>query len=81
MVKFGFPLAPLIIGVVLGDQIEVNMIQALMTDPNPWLFITRPISGGLLLAAVLSVVFALWQHRRHRLRVAETGGNEGDVDF
>ena len=70
MVKTGFPLAPLIIGVVLGDQIEVNLIQALMTDSNPWLFITRPISGGLLAAAVLSVVFALWQHRRHRLRVA-----------
>ena len=81
MVKFGFPLAPLIIGVVLGDQIEVNLIQALMTDSNPWLFITRPISGGLLAAAVLSVVFALWQHRRHRLRVAAQGEPEQDVDF
>ena len=34
-----------------------------------------------LLAAVLSVVFALWQHRRHRLRVAARGDAEGDVDF
>jgi len=81
MVKTGFPLAPLIIGVVLGDQIEVNLIQALMTDSNPWLFITRPISGGLLAAAVLSVVFALWQHRRHRLRVAGRGTAEQEVDF
>ena len=81
MVKFGFPLAPLIIGVVLGDQIEVNLIQALMTDSDPWLFVTRPISGGLLAAAVLSVAFALWQHRRHRLRVESKGTVEQDVDF
>jgi putative tricarboxylic transport membrane protein len=64
LVKFGFPLAPLILGVILGDQIEVNLVRALMTDDNPWLFLTRPISGGMLLLSVLSVGLALWQHRR-----------------
>ena len=48
LVKFGFPLAPLILGVILGDQIEVNLVRALMTDANPLLFLTRPISGGML---------------------------------
>ncbi len=65
LVKFKFPLAPLILGVILGDQIEINLIRAIMTDSDPWLFLTRPISGTLLLLSVLSVVFALWQHRRH----------------
>ena len=51
LVKAGFPLAPLILGLILGDQIEINLIRAIMTDANPWLFLTRPISGGLLLAA------------------------------
>ncbi|MBI4252288.1 MAG: tripartite tricarboxylate transporter permease, partial [Candidatus Tectomicrobia bacterium] len=37
MVKFGFPLAPLILGVILGDEIEKNLIRAIMTDPDPWL--------------------------------------------
>jgi putative tricarboxylic transport membrane protein len=64
MVKGGLPLAPLILGVILGDQIEINLVRAIMTDSNPWLFLTRPISGGLLAAAVISVAFALWQHRR-----------------
>ncbi len=68
MVKTGFPLAPFILGVILGDQIEVNLIRAVMTDSNPWLFVTRPISGLLLAASVGSVVFALWQHRRMKLR-------------
>ena len=55
LVKLGFPLAPLILGLILGDQIELNLVRAIMTDSNPWLFITRPISGALLLASVLSV--------------------------
>jgi putative tricarboxylic transport membrane protein len=71
LVKLGFPLAPLILGLILGDQIEINLVRAIMTDANPWLFMTRPISGGLLAAAVLSVALAIWQHLRHQSRVAE----------
>jgi putative tricarboxylic transport membrane protein len=71
LVKLGFPLAPLILGLILGDQIEINLVRAIMTDANPWLFLTRPISGGLLLAAVLSVGLAIWQHLRHQNRVIE----------
>lgn len=64
MVKGGLPLAPLILGVILGDQIEINLVRSLMTDENLWLFFTRPISGLLLFLSVASVVFALWQHKR-----------------
>src|SRR5204863_223455 len=78
MVKFGFPLAPFILGVILGDQIEINLVRSIMTDSNPWLFITWPISGGLLLASVLSVLFALWQHRRMQKKTAAA---DGDADF
>jgi len=70
LVKTGFPLAPLILGLILGQQIELNLIRAIMTDDNLWLFITRPISGGLLLVAVISVVLSIWQHMRHARRTA-----------
>ena len=70
MVKFGFPLAPFILGVILGDQIEINLIRAIMSDPDPWLFLTRPISGVLLVLSVASVAAAIWQHRRHQRRAA-----------
>ena len=69
MVKADLPLAPFILGVILGDQIEINLIRSIMTDANPLLFFTRPISGGLLLASVASVVLAMWQHGRHKRRV------------
>jgi putative tricarboxylic transport membrane protein len=76
MVKVGFPLAPFILGVILGDQIEVNLIRSVMTDPDPWLFVTRPISGGLLAASVLSLAFAIWQHHRAKGKTpAESGAD------
>jgi putative tricarboxylic transport membrane protein len=70
MVKFGFPLAPFILGVVLGDQIEINLIRAVMSDADPWLFLTRPISGALIALSVASLAFSIWQHYRHRARTA-----------
>jgi putative tricarboxylic transport membrane protein len=72
LVKAGFPLAPLILGLILGDQIELNLVRSIMSDPDPWLFVTRPISGGLLLAAAISVALAIWQHLRHSQRQTET---------
>jgi putative tricarboxylic transport membrane protein len=78
MVKFGLPLAPFILGVILGDQIETNLIRSIMTDSNLGLFLTRPISGGLLGASVLSVALAVWQHRRMQQKAA---GAAGEADF
>jgi putative tricarboxylic transport membrane protein len=77
MVKFGFPLAPFILGVILGDQVEINLVRAIMTDANPWLFVTRPISGLLLAASALSFAAAVWQHRRVQNR-ARAGGEDAD---
>jgi putative tricarboxylic transport membrane protein len=77
MVKFGFPLAPFILGVILGDQIEINLIRAIMTDSDPWLFLTRPISGTLIGLSVASLAFSIWQHYHHRAKAA----SEADLDF
>jgi len=79
MVKFGFPLAPFILGVILGDQIEINLVRSIMTDSNLWLFVTRPISGFLIAASVLSIAAALWQHRRMQRRAA--AAVPADADF
>jgi putative tricarboxylic transport membrane protein len=78
LVKLRFPLAPLILGLILGDQIEVNLLRAIMSDPNPWLFLTHPISGFLLALSLGSVIFALWQHQRHKGRSANV---EQEPDF
>ncbi|MFN0304588.1 MAG: tripartite tricarboxylate transporter permease [Burkholderiales bacterium] len=77
MVKGGLPLAPLILGVILGDQIEINLIRAIQTDSDPWLFVSRPISGGLLALSAVSVFYALWQHHRQQ----RDARHHGDADF
>jgi putative tricarboxylic transport membrane protein len=83
MVKTGLPLAPFILGVILGDQIEINLIRSIMTDPDPWLFVTRPISGILLAMSAVSVAVALWQHRRAEARRELRDGEPrpADADF
>ena len=80
MMKAGIPLAPFILGVILGDQIETNLVRAIMTDADPWLFMTRPISGALLGLSAASVAFALWQHRRAALR-RRMREAESEADF
>jgi len=70
----GFALAPFILGVILGDQIEINLVRSLMTDANLWLFVTRPISALLLAMAAASIVLSLWQHRRMQKKSAVAGG-------
>lgn len=62
--KAGVPLAPLILGVVLGPSLETNLFRALQLDPNVLTFVTRPISATLLGLTVASVVLAAWQGTR-----------------
>jgi putative tricarboxylic transport membrane protein len=66
MVRYGFPLAPIILGVILGDEIELNLIRALMTSDDLTLFLTRPLSGAMLALTVVSVGVAIHQTRKGR---------------
>jgi len=69
MKKFGFPLAPMILGVILGDLAEVNLNRAYMSDPNPMLFFTRPISLFFIVLSAVSLVFPFWQQSRDQVWV------------
>ena len=81
IVKIGLPLIPFILGVLLGNQIKIDLIRPIMSDPDPWLFVTRPISGALLAAAVGSVVPALWQHRGAKRRLRENDAQADAADI
>jgi TctA family transporter len=49
--------APLILGFILGPMMEENLRRAmLLSRGDPTVFFTRPLSLGLLIAAVLLVV-------------------------
>lgn len=58
--KLKFPLIPVVIGLVLGDMIEISLRRALiLSDGSYSVFFTDPISLGLLLAAAASLVYAI----------------------
>ncbi len=49
--------APLLLGFILGPMMEENLRRALLLSRGDWsAFITRPLSAGLLAAAVLMIV-------------------------
>lgn len=52
--------APLLLGFILGPMMEENLRRALLLSRGDWsTFVTRPLSAGLLLAAVLMVVVVM----------------------
>ncbi|MBJ3778791.1 tripartite tricarboxylate transporter permease [Acuticoccus mangrovi] len=64
--KLDYPLAPLVLGVILGPIAETNLRRALMTDGDWTVFLTRPVSAALLVAAVLSVAWSVRSHLKGR---------------
>jgi putative tricarboxylic transport membrane protein len=70
MSKCNFPVAPLILGFVLGDAMERAVRQSLaMSEGNPLILVERPISAFLLAMALLILVSPLWRKFR-RVRKA-----------
>jgi putative tricarboxylic transport membrane protein len=56
MRRFGFPTAPVVIGMILGPMAEQAMRQALTISQGDWsTFVTRPVSLAILLLAVLAL--------------------------
>ena len=56
--RFRFPLAPLVLGTILGPLAENNFMTTMVSFDNDWtVFFTRPISGGIL---ALSIAGLLW---------------------
>ncbi len=65
LVRFGFPMAPIVIGLVLGPIIETNLRNGLIAnDMDVTVFITRPISAVLLAAIVVTLAWSGWRGRR-----------------
>ena len=74
---FGYPMAPLVLGIVLGDLLEKNLRRALvLSDGDLTPFFTRPISAVLATLIIGSVAWKLWTLHRTRApqAPAPTGG-------
>lgn len=71
--KGDYPMAPLILGFVLGDIMELNFRRALSYSNGRWYeFFTKPISGVFLALAVFSLIFNLRNYFKRKKQL----GNE-----
>jgi putative tricarboxylic transport membrane protein len=68
-VKLGFPLAPMLLGYVLGPMMEENLRRSMLqSGGDPSVFITRPLSLAFIVATVLILLVMVVPAVRERKR-------------
>jgi putative tricarboxylic transport membrane protein len=66
MRRYGFPTAPVLVGLILGPLAESQMRRALsISQGDPWVFVQRPISGTIL-AITAALVLGPWLYRKFK---------------
>ena len=63
-----YPLAPLLIGFILGQMLEDNFSRAMQLEGGIGFILERPMTMGLLTFAVLLVALPTYRARRARIR-------------
>ncbi len=72
---YGYPLAPVMIALILGPIAEQNFCRSLMVSHGSFaIFFKSPIFDAFLALAIISLGFALYQHKK--IMTNETIDNE-----
>ena len=65
--RFRLPLAPMVLGVILGPMAEGYFMSTMISYGNDWtVFLTRPLSGVLMVASALALALPLVRDRLQR---------------
>jgi len=65
--RFRFPIAPMVLGCILGTQAESSFMTSMISYQNDWtIFFTRPISGAVMAFVTVALVYPLLRHRRQK---------------
>ncbi|ACL20015.1 putative tricarboxylic transport membrane protein [Desulfitobacterium sp. LBE] len=72
MKKLEFPATPMVLALVLGALLETSLRQSLIiSNGNPAVFFTRPISGTILVISILAII---WPFIRKGIQVIKNSG-------
>ena len=75
LVRYEFPVAAVVLGIVLGPILENNLRNALVgSGMDPLVFFTRPISAVILVIMVLLLWVWSAQERRQKKLARQTFG-------
>jgi putative tricarboxylic transport membrane protein len=65
--RFKFPIAPMVLGCILGPQTENAFMISMISYQGDWtIYFTRPISGAVMLLSALALIYPLMRHIRNR---------------
>jgi putative tricarboxylic transport membrane protein len=63
--KIKFPIAPMVLGVILGPLAESSFMTTMISFQNDWtIFFCRPISGIIMALTVITLVLPLMRKYR-----------------
>jgi len=63
--RYGFPLSPILLALILGPMAESNLRRSLVMSNGHWgILVSRPISVVLIVLAVVSIGISIWNHKR-----------------
>ncbi|MDA0589576.1 MAG: tripartite tricarboxylate transporter permease [Planctomycetota bacterium] len=64
--RYGFPLGPVVLGIILGPRLEETFVQNLTKSTSLVAFFERPIAGGLgvLVIVLWATPLILWARKR-----------------
>jgi putative tricarboxylic transport membrane protein len=72
--KYKFPIAPMVLGCILGTQAESSFMTSMISYQNDWtIFFTRPISGTVMVFVIIALTFPLLRHIRLQRKQAARG--------
>ncbi|MBK7063193.1 MAG: tripartite tricarboxylate transporter permease [Rubrivivax sp.] len=67
--KYRFPIAPMVLGTILGPLAESNFMTTMVSFDNDWtVLFTRPISGAVMALAIFGLIFPILKALFPRLR-------------
>jgi putative tricarboxylic transport membrane protein len=67
--RYRFPIAPLVLGAILGPLAETNFMTTMISFGNDWtVFFTRPASGAIMAFNVLTLAYTLYSGWREKKR-------------
>jgi putative tricarboxylic transport membrane protein len=73
--KFGFPIAPMVLGAILGPLAESYFLTAMISAQNDWtVFFTRPLSLVLIVLALGTMLYTLYRGWRDARQSARPAG-------
>ena len=72
LTKGRYPVAPLLIAAIVGPIAEENFRRSMILHDGSFVWLLQPLTAGILLLAVASLVFAVLRHRKTLAAAGET---------